>query len=217
MNKPTIVFAIVLIACGFVAFSYPASAACILAHENMKSELHKKLLHEARSRIDSKFGAVRSKPTVYFFDQVDKFWPLTLNPYGSTSFLGLKTCVAIGPDGQNIDVVAHELMHAEIESRAGFWARSVRVPVWFDEGLAMQVDHRARYDLEQNEKTAYVTELKSGKEFFESNMEALIFNYGAAKSEVGTWLSTGKPKNVYELLDDIKQGASFDSIWQSSE
>lgn len=213
----TIVIAVLVLAIGLAAYSYPAAAACLFADKNAQSDSQMKILKQASDRIESKFGSLRSRPIIYFFDQQDKYWPLRINPYGSTSFLGYRTCVAIGPLGQNTDVVAHELMHAEIEARAGYWNRTTKIPVWFDEGLAMQVDYRDRYNLEPNVKTAYVTELNSGREFFQANIDTLVLNYGAAKSEVQAWSSMRSPADVYGLLDRIKQGSSFESIWESAE
>jgi len=209
-----ILFAIFAIAIILVIMSYPASAACVVAGEHSHSEVQAVLLQKARTRIESTFGAIRSRPQIYFFDQQGKYSPLKLNSYGSTSFLGYKTCIAIGPDGQNINVIAHELMHAEIEERAGFWGRLTRIPVWFDEGLAMQVDYRDRYNLKPNENTEYVTKLNSSRQFFESDSIALTRNYAAAKSEVRSWLSRNTRIGIYENLSKIKRGASFDSIWE---
>lgn len=55
---------------------------------------------------------------------------------------GILKVVLIGPKGRdNLDVIAHEMAHCELHSRRGFWA-SRRVPTWFDEVLALQVDQR---------------------------------------------------------------------------
>lgn len=207
-------FLVVFAIAGVLAiFSYPASAACIITGGSAYSETQAELIQKARSRIEAKFGAMQARPMVYFFDQDKKYWPLKLNPYGSTSFLGYKTCIAIGPHGQNVDVVAHELMHAEIVKRAGFWVRNSKIPVWFEEGLAMQVDFRERYNLQQHQNAEFVTKLRSRHEFFTTDSKALVHNYAAAKSEVNAWLSHKDKFSVYKNLSDIKQGASFDTIW----
>jgi len=217
MMKIAIISTVLIVAIGLAIFSYPASAACIVAYKNNPSDVQIKLLEKARSRIESTFGSLQSQPTVYFFYLENSYWPLKLNQYGSTSFLGYKTCVAIGPHGQNVDVVAHELMHAEIAARTGFWTRATKVPTWFDEGLAMQVDYRDRYRLQTSIDTEYVTRLFSGRDFFVADSKNLTQNYAAAKSEVNDWLSQQTSKSVYESLSELKHGASFDSIWQNNE
>lgn len=205
-----------MVALGATGLAYPATAACIIATEGTHSSSQQTLLRNAKIRIQSKFGTPRSQPVVYFFDREKAHWPLQLNQFGSTSFLGYRTCVGIGPHGQNIDVVAHELMHAEIAYRAGFWGRLTQVPVWFDEGLAMQVDYRKRYDLRETVDTAFITKPGAASEFFVADTDALTRHYAAAKSEVSDWLSREPRKNVYAFLTQIRQGASFDSLWKQS-
>ena len=134
-----------------------------------------------------------------------------------TAIVSAVFALAIGQQGQNVDVVAHELMHAEIAERVGFWNRATKLPVWFDEGLAMQVDFRHRYNLKAPINTAYVKTLFSGREFFVADSNDLTQPYAAAKSEVNAWLSRNTSRSVYENLSELKHGASFDSIWQSTE
>lgn len=160
---------------------------------------------------------MKSKPTVVFFNERDYFWPLTLNEYGSTSFLGYKTCVMIGPKGQNIDVTAHELMHAEIEHRVGYWRGWIELPIWFNEGLAMQVDRRERYNLPKGTKTSYVKQLNSVSDFSVSDDKLLTDHYASAKSEVAQWISKVGTGLLYDHLNSIKEGRSFESVWQSSK
>ena len=65
---------------------------------------------------------------------------------GTTHFApGLPAIIVLNPDGQNVDVLAHEWAHAEFASRVGVLTRTYQVPTWFDEGLAMQVDWRDSY------------------------------------------------------------------------
>ncbi|MDZ7923630.1 MAG: hypothetical protein U5M23_06135 [Marinagarivorans sp.] len=80
-------------------------------------------------------------------------------------------CIIIGPQGQNVDVIAHEWLHAEIQHRVGFFRFLKEIPVWFDEGAALTLDYREPFlpeniDLPVEDVTA-VKKLKSGKSFFE--------------------------------------------------
>lgn len=68
--------------------------------------------------------------------------------HGTTRFApGLPAVVVIGPQGHNADVMAHELAHAHIADMSSTLLRTYKLPTWFDEGLAMQFDHRANYSL----------------------------------------------------------------------
>ncbi len=174
------------------------------------------LLSNARMRIQDTFGPPRAKPVVVFFDDPHAFGPLKLNEYGSTHFVGTKACVMVGPKGQNLDVVAHELMHAELFERVGFWSRLTQIPVWFDEGLAMQVDYRPRYVLsrEASAQAKNVRTLESARDFFLQDGDLLTKNYAMAKAEVANWLDDAGRASVYDRLERIRAGESFNAVTQ---
>lgn len=217
-NRKLLVILLSTLVTGLAANAYPGVTACIIASEKDQfSVTQKQLLQEARDRIENEFGPMKSKPTVTFFNERDSFWPLTLNEYGSASFLGYKTCVMIGPKGQNIDVTAHELMHAEIEHRVGYWRRWLELPIWFNEGLAIQVDRRERYNLPKGADTSYIKQLNSVSDFNVSDGKLLTNHYASAKSEVALWTSKVGAGLVYDYLNSIKEGRSFESVWLSSK
>ena len=171
------------------------------------------LMSRARARIEKTYGAPRAKPIVVFFQDTQFFWPLKLNAYGSTSFIGSRACVMVGPKGQNLDVVAHELMHAELFERVGYLRRFTEVPVWFDEGIAMQVDFRPRYELPKGEPidTTYVRQLETVRQFFQPNDQQLTKNYAAAKAEAAQWLSEVDAQSLYQRFDRIRTGEQFNA------
>lgn len=171
------------------------------------------LLLDAKGRIRDVFGEPRSKPIVLFFDDSTRFGPFRLNEYGSTQFIGSRTCVLIGPKGQNVDVISHELMHAETADRIGFWAKFIELPTWFDEGLAMQVDFRPEYDIQAGVivDSKPVRELRSARSFFASDSELLTANYAFAKNEVTLWAKRVGYLSTYAHLERIRQGETFES------
>ena len=122
----------------------------------------------------------------------------------------------VGPKGQNLDVVAHELMHAELFERVGFWGRFTQIPVWFDEGLAMQVDYRPRYVLsrEASAQAKNVRTLESARDFFLQDGDLLTKNYAMAKAEVANWLDDVDRASVYDRLERIRAGESFNAVTQ---
>lgn len=173
-----------------------------------------RLLSNARGRIGEVFGEPRSTPIVVFFNSSTSFWPFQLNEYGSTQFVGPRTCVLVGPKGRNVDVVAHELMHAEIADRVGARAKFTDLPTWFDEGLAMQVDFRPEYDLGRgaNLETKAVRALSSARAFFVPNSDLLTSNYASAKAEVALWTGRVGSSSVYGQLERVRRGESFESV-----
>lgn len=209
--------ALVVIGLGLAVYAYanPGVAVCAIAGGEQKySAAFDQLISESRVRIKNTFGAPGAKPIVVFFNDANAFWPLRLNEYGSTQFIGSKVCVLIGPKGQNIDVVAHELMHAEIAAQVGYWNRLTRLPVWFDEGLAMQVDFRPQYVLRDGAgvSTRYVKKLRSISEFFVPGNIFLTKNYASAKAEVALWVAAVGNKSVYSQLERVRVGEPFDVV-----
>jgi len=173
-----------------------------------------RLLLNAKGRIGEIFGEPQSIPIVVFFNSSTSFWPFRLNEYGSTQFIGAKTCVFIGPKGQNVDVIAHELMHAEIADRIGVWAKFTDLPTWFDEGLAMQVDFRPEYDVAggTNFEAQSVRALRSASEFFVPDSKQLTNNYASAKAEVALWIERVGYSHVYAQLERMRRGELFEIV-----
>ncbi len=223
-------FAVVLASATTFAFALPGPTACLLTgvaglhslsdgsltgSELETDQLRQiQLTRDARARIESTFGLVESKPILVFFDQSDGFGSFRLNAYGSAQFIGSRACVMIGPKGQNVDVVAHELMHAEIHHRVGLLAYFLKIPTWFDEGVAMQVDYRPQYSLspQDAQNTAYVRDLTTGSSFFKGDDVTLTRNYASAKHEVASWLSRGGSKPLYSRLQHLRDGQSFAEV-----
>lgn len=184
------------------------------ALEPDQARVLQQLLLDAKGRIREVFGEPQSKPIVLFFDDSARLGPFRLNEYGSTQFLGSRTCVLIGPKGQNIDIISHELMHAETADRIGFLAKFTDLPTWFDEGLAMQVDFRPEYDIQAEAigDSKPVRELRSVRSFYVSDPEALTANYAFAKHEVALWAKRVGYSSAYAHLERIRQGESFESV-----
>jgi hypothetical protein len=172
------------------------------------------LVRDARARIEVTFGTPESRPIVVIFNRADGFGPFKLNGYGSTQMVGSRACVMVGPKGQNIDVVAHELMHGELHYRVGPLQRFMQVPTWFDEGIAMQVDYRSRYLLPPQEvvDSGYLRTLTTASSFFVGDDEALTRNYASAKAVVASWVATVGPATLYPRLLRLKSGESFSEV-----
>jgi hypothetical protein len=196
---------------GFAEFRRLSDGSFTESESEVDQQRYVQLSQHARARIESTFGAFESKPILVFFDQPDGFGPFRLNAYGSTQFIGSRACVFVGPKGQNVDVVAHELMHAEIHHRVGYLKRFMQLPAWFDEGVAMQVDYRPQYSLSPKDapKTAYVRDLTTYSTFFKGDDQALTRNYASAKHEVASWLSKIGSASLYSRLQRMRNGQSF--------
>ncbi|HEY0439673.1 MAG TPA: hypothetical protein VGD36_06315 [Xanthobacteraceae bacterium] len=206
------------------AYAFPGAPACLLVGSvdlhrlpdgsltDAKAEddraRYVQLASDARARIEAMFGTPQARPIVVYFNDPHGLGPFKLNSYGSAHFIGTRACVMVGPNGQNVDVVAHELMHAEIHHRVGYWRRFWSVPAWFDEGLAMQVDFRTRYALgpEDLSRAGYVREFETFRAFFNGDEPTQVRNYAAAKAVVSAWIAEVGAASLYARLGRLRAG-----------
>ena len=172
------------------------------------------LLREARQRISDTFGAPQASPLVVFFSQPQGFGRYRLNAVGSAQFIGSRACVLMGPQGHNVDALAHELVHAEIHHRAGALKRWLQLPTWFDEGVAMQVDYRPRYSLPADDaaNASEVRQLNSFGAFFAGDEQTVVRNYARARYEAAGWLARTGRHTLYQRLARMQAGESFAEI-----
>jgi len=103
------------------------------------------LITNAKRRIINKFGKLSSNPTIIIIKDHDTSLKYSTNLYGNTYISPWGNYVVIGSKGHSIDIIAHELLHAEVAKRLGYIIRQFKFPVWLDEGIGMQVDYRKRY------------------------------------------------------------------------
>lgn len=180
---------------------------------------------QAQARVADLFGNSNSQPIV----RCTKQTLLGLDvSYGRTNFAPLLPAVIlIGPEGENVDVIAHEWVHAEVSLRLGFLKRAISLPTWVDEGLAMQVDQRqdyspralARYKT-QPELHWPTTDAISNTRFFAASDPNLNPNqgklhYAISRCAVGTWvaqrnnwlnlLTQDLPTALTELTDKFEE------------
>jgi hypothetical protein len=224
--------AIIVLGTATLAFAFPGSTACALiefsglemmpdgtriqpSSTNAERQAMLEIQTQAKTRITNMFGAPRAKPLVVFLNNPATIFTFKSNGYGSTHFVGPRVCVILGPQGTNVDVVAHELLHAELSEWVGPWRRSSEIPAWFDEGLAMQVDFRSRYDssrIVDATELASLRTLRSMDQFNAGNDEEITRHYARSKRAVAQWLEKIGRSNLYSKLERIRAGESLDSV-----
>lgn len=172
---------------------------------------YQRLIHEARKRIGETYGEPESEPVIVFFDDPQTFSPLFLNEVGQGPSVGSRSCLIIGPRGQSVDVIAHELIHTEIHHRVGAWGMLMEIPAWFDEGVAMQVDYRERFIVspESLPDTSYVRAYESYSDFSSGEQ-----SYAAARREVMELLAKTPANRLYSNLARIRNGEPFERVFE---
>ncbi|MEO8771541.1 MAG: hypothetical protein ABI402_15710 [Ferruginibacter sp.] len=116
------------------------------------------------------------------------------------------------------DIIAHEMSHTILYRNIGWYKRTFKIPTWFDEGLAMQVDERNYYSIDSllakqkaGLKLPAVTKFKSAADFLSGDHETVMLNYAAAKHIIHEWLKTHSLK---KFINDINNGYDFENAYR---
>lgn len=223
-----------VVVCAALAYAYPQLIRCTLigftSFRHIDTKLYvspaldeqehlviKTMLADARVRITSHFGEATATPTIIVVDNdelANKFGlgrapgTLLIAPWGNYLLLHFTK--------GNLDVAAHELVHAEIAQRLGYLNRMTKFPTWLDEGIALQVDYRPEYsllfDLDELE-LARVTTLNTPKDFWTNSAEQNIRNYRSSKVAANkTFFNKGTQGALYSLLNRINQGEDISTL-----
>jgi hypothetical protein len=168
-------------------------------------------LRRGKIRVERTFGIMSSEPTIIVTNNEETARDYGANATGVTLTSPLGQCIVIGPNGQNTDVFAHELVHAELADRLGYYTKLTDLPTWFDEGLALSVDNREPYRRSNinlpNEDVEQVQQLFYADEFFANDSHTK--NYQASKIAVSRILARMQPKGIYRRLEKMRYGNDF--------
>lgn len=190
------------------------------------------LYQKSRLRIDSLFGSTESKPSI-LVGNTNEVIALFGNsntknyqrqPTGMTHLTPFGAYIILSPEGTNIDVLSHELSHAELMQRLGWQTRRQKIPIWFDEGLAMLVDKRFGYwtdlqedwrslnDVEKNDSSVFsLQNIQTTEQFFTDDSQ---LHYFLAQEEVARWYKKKGQKGLLELIEKLKEN-DFEEIYQN--
>ncbi|MCU7988797.1 MULTISPECIES: hypothetical protein [unclassified Shewanella] len=176
-----------------------------------QAQIISELIDSASERISHVYGKPISKPRFVIAADIQGAANWGANETASMHRMPWRACIIIGPKGQNVDVIAHEWLHAEIQHRVGFFRFLKEIPVWFDEGAALTLDYRKPF-LPENinlfaEDVTSVKNLKSGKSFFSNNIRQ---NYQASRIAVEPLI---RPKQFFNDLEKIASGESFENVF----
>lgn len=180
------------------------------------------LVHKAKQRIVDKFGSFKSTPVIIFTSSSKMAKKYGTNDFGSAVRLPWGQYVVFGSKGQNIDIIAHELLHSEIGHRLGYVTTQFKLPVWIDEGVAMQVDYRKKYlinfnSLNQDEIDKVIStgtsQIINVNHFFSGTKEQVIKNYQISKVLITKILNQNSNLSLYEMLDKAKNGEKFEDVF----
>lgn len=175
----------------------------------------KSLIEQAAIRIDSFWGQEISTPKFIYCDNEYDFKKYCVNPSApAVTYLKLGCVIVLSREAINIDIIAHELSHAEFYERVGFYKFNNKIPTWFKHGLAMQNDHRSYYSEDtlkiksgNFQNLPDIKSITSDKQFYAGTLQQIMLNYMTAKHEVKNWYSKDK---LDRFVKDINSGKTFE-------
>jgi hypothetical protein len=206
---------IVLSVAALAYFSRDGIACASSGDDRLFGTDHSEIIKTSRLRVSTFYGSTDAHPKLFAVATAWDRFVFGNVSHAKTIFTPLQTCILVGPQGRNVDVVAHELVHAEVANRIGFLNRFLHFPVWLDEGLAMQVDHRTQYDMVNFDKLSPPTleDLTSTQGFYSGDNQTLTFHYAYSKAQVRKWLDRlGGPPALYPALAEIRNGHSVAAL-----
>jgi len=181
------------------------------------------VLHTAQDRVSRFWGDVESSPTVIISDNKK-----TLTKLGGEKdtltvvFFRAYSYISISSQYLDVDILAHELTHAELHARLykGKLPQTL-IPTWFDEGVATQNDYRKQYSEETwEEKTNHgsrviaLDDMDTASEFYAEDVENRRFRYMISRHEVKSWIEANGVDKLIELIEGVNAGENFYKLYE---
>lgn len=184
------------------------------------------LINEAKSRVMDFYGSLTCPDHTAIIICDDEKLLAKLGGdhdthHFSTLFPVKRSYVSVSTEYLTVDVLAHELTHAELYERLSGKAFH-RVPTWFNEGIALQNDFREQYGPEawaeqtDNGKNIVAHEdMDTAAEFYSGTKEDRRFRYLNAKHDVAEWLEKHGLQGFMALIDRLNGGEDFSAAYGS--
>jgi hypothetical protein len=181
------------------------------------------LINEARNRVTDLFnGELQSDPVFIVSDNYNTIRKTGDRHTYTVVLHDVFTFIAISYKYLNVDILAHEMVHAELNHRVlqGKPFRQIDniIPAWFQEGLASIVDYRDIMSKEAlQSKTDIIDVTNLTRNDFQINhvndpfFNALIIQefYLFSKHKIKSWLENNGIDALFDLIDGVRSGKDF--------
>jgi hypothetical protein len=128
--------------------------------------------------------------------------------------------VVLSSDGVDEQIIAHEITHTILYNHIGWYKAIYKIPTWFEEGLAMQVDNREKYPIDSlqgkiNEGFILpdISTIATGKQFYTGDDDTVTLHYITAKYIIHEWLKT---HSFSLFIKKMKNGDGFERAYEHS-
>jgi hypothetical protein len=186
----------------------------------------------ANARIKHAWGDQQGHAILIYCPQQEDYERYCIGGEGAGCSVGTPwgaSYLILGPEGNNADVIAHELCHDELFSRLGWWRVKREIPVWFNEGLALMLDYRFTRPIGEqldslqadssfveetdllpfsNQPMIKLSEFETTRDFFR-----VMLAYQTAADEVSRWLAVVGWPSVSILTKAVAKGDDFEEAY----
>ena len=165
-------------------------------------------LEAAVNRVADIYGTPTSNPRIIATAET-KYSKFGFNSTGMQSSGLFRECIFLGSKGLNTDVIAHELVHAEVRHRTNLFVELTQLPAWFIEGTGIKADYRKPYLLENIDvKSDDVAMIKSV--FYLNDFPRTTAKYYQASLIA---IEPMNPKDMYRGLERLNKGEQFEDVF----
>lgn len=177
------------------------------------------LIQKASIRVEDFWGQQKCDPKFIYCDTEEDFKKYSVSPAApAVTYLKLGSVIGLSNEAIDLDIIAHEISHAEFYERIGFYKFTFKIPGWFKHGLAMQNDYRSYYSEDTLKSKSQnfrnmpdIKNLKTDVQFYKGSLQQVMLNYMTAKYVVKKWYTK---KKLDKLIRDLNSGKSFEDSFR---
>lgn len=155
------------------------------------------ILDEAAIRVSEFWGNTESSPIIIISDNEKTLRKLGGDHDTATVvFFRVYSYISISLEYLNVDIMAHEMTHAELHARIYDGKLPQKLfPTWFDEGVATQNDYRVKYNDEAWKEATNndidiidLRKIATASEFNSGDVADRVYRYIVSRHEVKDWI-----------------------------
>lgn len=166
------------------------------------------VVDDAFLRVSGVYGNPISNPRI--IATVDtKYAKYGFNTTGMQTPGFFNECIFLGPRGLNTDVLAHEIVHAEVRHRTSVFVELIELPVWFIEGTGIKVDYRSPFLVDNFDVSAEDVEKVKSLFFLRDFPSSKVKYYQASLVAIEPM----NPKKLYKGLERLNNGEKFEKVF----
>jgi hypothetical protein len=116
------------------------------ATRQAKIDTLQSLIEQASIRVGNFWAQKTCNPKFIYCDNENDFEKYSASPSApAITYVKLGSVIVLSNSAIDLDIIAHEISHAELYERIGFYKFTFKIPGWFKHGLVMQNDYRNYY------------------------------------------------------------------------